>query len=219
MEGRRVAVIVLVCAVGAGCGTLLSADPDPPASDIDTGTGGDAAATGDGADGSADAPLETGADAGHHLVFATSETPRGDGIGTSGDARCQQAATRLKTPHGNFVAWLSYATRPARDHLADYGPWYTTTGQRVAISKADLLDGNIDSPINADEVGSPFNAKDLVWTGTNSSGAAGDNCNDWTGGGAGTSGVPTQADATWTDITLDSLCDSPGHIYCFEQHP
>ena len=116
-------------------------------------------------------------------VFVSSRTTLGDFGGLAGaDAWCRHL------PHdaglgGLWVAWLSDSTTHARDRINGDGPFLLTDGTLIASDRADLLDENLDFPIDLDEYGNPPPLT-IVETGTLANGyrynGATTFCSDWT---------------------------------------
>ena len=92
-------------------------------------------------------------DRGVKFVFASSTTSDGDLGGLDGaDTECNVLAENAGLP-GEFVAWLSTASVDAVDRLAgSNGPWFSTGGEMVAASVADLTDGDITNPITYNSI-------------------------------------------------------------------
>lgn len=119
---------------------------------------------------------------------------------------------------GNWIAWLSDDTTNARDRLIGDRVWQLVDGTVIADSRSDLLDSNLDNPINLSEFGVARNT--FAWTGTTTFGqGASDNCGNWSGGSGvyGICGRTLADNAEWTDYLRDSECNSIAlSLYCFE---
>jgi hypothetical protein len=142
---------------------------------------------------------------------------QGTGI-AAGDSICQAAAAAGGLPSpGSFRAWLSFARGDAVDRFTIDGPWKRPDGTLVALSKADLTDGQLWSTITQDEMGN-YAAPTSVWTGTYADGTAAvaHDCGRWTdGSGAneGLVGTAMHSLGTWTDV-VDVRCDYFFSLYC-----
>ena len=167
------------------------------------------------------------------LVFTTSARGPGDlgswpqasGTGlAAGDAICRNlaAAAHLPAPHA-FVAWLSDSTTDARDRLTTANvPYRRVDHYRIAVSRADLLDGTTGNSLNVNERGEYLGESNFElfdWTGTGADGTAtADTCDDWTadaGPAEGQFGILGMAHSTrWTD-TGAATCGSNNSLYCF----
>jgi hypothetical protein len=119
---------------------------------------------------------------------------------------------------GTFRAWLSETTNRAASRILGDGPWARGDGRIIFLGQPisqPLF------PINLDENGSPVEAGARVWTGTD--GGPGNvlfTCIDWTSPTAIDQGTFGDADATnsaWTN-TASQPCQTPAHLYCFEQN-
>ena len=94
----------------------------------------------------------------------------------------------------------------------------------IAISKATLIDGAIDNPIEKDENGAQVEILGLgeteVWTGTNQFGERTfAECDAWTVSNAGNGrvGEATLQSSAWTNLGANRGCNRPHRLYCFEQ--
>lgn len=180
------------------------------------------------------AALPTVNDTGN-TIFVTAAVGTGDlsswpgaGVATgvaAGDAICNDAATTAGIA-GTFKAWLSDNVTNAVDHITSDGPWVRVDGVTVATNKADLIDGNLLTPINVTENGDYIFDNMLsrsAWTGTDETGtrvgtAAANRCADWTDGTAGSSGDIGGADRNgniWSNWNIVS-CDGMNRLYCLE---
>lgn len=142
-----------------------------------------------------------------------------------GDAECQNAADD-EGLGGTWTAWLSDKTGNAKNRIADHA-YYKLNGQKVADDLDDLIDGNIDSPINISEKNTVLDGRQ-VWTGT---GPQGNNrisltewrnsCLNWTEDDEDPNGVYGRSNYTddkWTQRNNSGDdCDNNFRLYCFEQ--
>jgi len=140
----------------------------------------------------------------------------GSGLAAA-DAVCRAAAAAGHLPGADgFVAWLSATGVNAKDRLTLDGPWKRVDRVRVALSKADLVDGGIFTGIGVDEHGDARTAS--AWTGTGTFGTASPTrCADWLDGTAsseGTYGSSYSSNAGWTTRSTIE-CDEPRSLYCF----
>lgn len=174
---------------------------------------------------------------GGKIVFVTSTKGKGDlrtwadarafdGIGVAaGDAICRARAESAGLANTvNFKAWLSDTTTGAIARIVSDGPWFKSTGEKVADSKADLMDGFVAAAIDTTETGAYLATQ--VWTGTGRDGqlsVGGHTCNEWTdsadtrngAANSGGTGESSLSDGRWTNEG-DSLCSSDRSLYCFE---
>ncbi len=174
------------------------------------------------------------APASDRVAFVTSTLGRGnlgswiDAAGASGlaagDAICRAHAARGGLARAaSFKAWLSTSNTHAKDRFEWEGPWYRPDGVRIAVSMPDLLDGEIEAPLQIDEAGKPTGYS-VVWTGTTPAGEyqatpVTDSCNDWTSASSGNGaarGLPISAMSDWTaDVTSSAGCSSNLRLFCF----
>jgi hypothetical protein len=152
-------------------------------------------------------------------VFVTSEEYDGDfGFLMAADGACSELAGAAGL-QGLWGAWLSDGSTEAEDRIIDAAQYVLVDGTVIANSKADLLDGNLDAPIQVDENGDTVSGDFEVWTGTEIDGTNSgvDNCDDWTGNSSRDSGQSGRADAmgpTWTEAGEED-CDLFNRLYCF----
>ena len=133
--------------------------------------------------------------------------------------------------NGTFVAWLSSSATPAATRVVTGGPWRTYDSamnlwtRLVALSTADLTDGELSSPIDATPFGTSADPSCQVWTGTSpagqpapSFGPFGTNCEEWSSAipsATGLAGNCNATDATWTSAGPVS-CASKLFVYCLQ---
>lgn len=151
-------------------------------------------------------------------VFVTQNGFDGDLGGLDGaDEKCQAAADAVGLG-GVWQAWLSVlnSSPTLRWDTHAQAHYYLLDGHVIAANYADLVDGELATPINITENGTPLVT--FAWTGTASDGTpSGVDCNSWTTlGGFGTGGDTNTVDVTWT-IGTEVQCDTPARLYCFEQ--
>lgn len=155
--------------------------------------------------------------AGERVFFATADTFDG-ALGTAEaiDELCQARAGQAGLT-GTYRAWLPSGGRVAADKIAD-ARYVRTDGVVIARSRADLLDGTIENPLNRDERGEQVGGD--VWTGTLSTGAeAPDTCGLWSIGddsARGLCGSTAFVDGRWTE-NIVPRCDTGLRLFCFEQ--
>lgn len=195
------------------CGTLLPID-DGVSPRVDASTG-DAAAPSDGAS----SDVSEGADGAEtrHRVFVTSQTFRGDELGSVRATLCGALAADAGRA-GRFVPWLSVSGAAMENTLVDWGPWYLFDDERVVKTKEDLLSDGPDEGIAIDELGQKHSGNTAVWTGTLQNGSLANNCSDWTDAGAPYTAVfgTVQNGRRWTNDS-EAACAGTFHVYCFEQ--
>jgi cysteine-rich repeat protein len=166
------------------------------------------------------------------MVFVTSLKVKADVGSTSGaDERCKERATAAALPNaGGYRAWISDPDGdPGTTFVASKLPFIRVDKQLVANNWSDLIDGNLDVPINVTEYGDTVaggaqdcsNAQGLVWTNTTPSGQLSNDgdCSYWSAavnniqGGVGHAG---RIDGGWSELcTL--ACDNSARLYCIEQ--
>lgn len=158
------------------------------------------------------------------IVFITEAASNGDMGGLVGaDVICQEEATAAGLT-GAFKAWLSDSTgsSPLNRFTHPAAPYVLVDLTQVAASWADLTDGTLDHAINLTSTGGTLGAGEFVATATFADGAydwIGFVCNDWTDG-TGSNWTSTGNYNSTTDFwTHDGgeTCDSPLHLYCFQQ--
>ena len=142
------------------------------------------------------------------------------------DILCKNAADAgaAQLAYKTWTAWLSTAQVNAIDRLnPDTGPFVLPDGTVIADDIADLTDGSLQAPIDADESGAPLEfVAPYVATGTAADGTfAGSDCGVWSDTGESTvSGRRTDTDSEWTQIPDSTRsCNVVLYIYCFEQVP
>ena len=152
-------------------------------------------------------------------VFVTSEKYDGAfGNQSVYDNACSTAAGAGGL-EGFWSAWLSTGTTDAEDRIIDAAKYVLVDGTVIADDKDDLLDGNLDAPIQVNEFGVTVLSDFEVWTGTDADGtnSAVGNCDDWIRNGSRDSGQSGRADAmgpTWTAAGEED-CDLFNRLYCF----
>ncbi len=168
---------------------------------------------------------------GGRIVFVSSVQGSGDlstwadatrtssGI-AAGDTICKAKAEAAGLPNAaNFKAWLSDSTTNAIDRITSDGQWFRPDGEKVADSKADLTDRDIDTTIDRTEAGDYLST--TVWTGTGRDGLLSieaNTCDGWTSSADinnGTIGESVFFDGRWSHAA-DSPCSNLHSLYCFE---
>lgn len=190
------------------CGGPPTADPDTgeddPRSDA-----GDADDAPPGADASRGGPQK--------IIFATSSKQNGDLGGLAGaDAVCGQRAENAGLT-GEFKAWVSSPAQSAAERLAHADlPYVLPDGTQVADDWNDLVDGDLDAPIDRDEDGSQVTGD--VWTGTRANGNTGAaTCGGFADiGELGICGSSSAKSADWSDF-IQPFCTSALRLYCVQQ--
>jgi hypothetical protein len=155
------------------------------------------------------------------LVFVTDGAWKGGEIGglSGADLKCQQEAASAGLGLKRFAAWLSDSSTDAKAHInCDNNSIYTlVTGEIVASSCDDLLDGKLQVAIDKNALGGWVSG--YVWTGTNKDGTKkATTCNSWTSSDyfrTGGRGGTFYSDLRWTDDTSQQ-CSNAAHLYCFE---
>ena len=171
-------------------------------------------------------------------MFVSSQTYTGNLGGVDGaDALCQALAD-AGTPAISgrlFKAWISdqndVNVNPLTrfDRTTDCAEYVTLSdGALIASSFDDLIDGNLQIPINIDETPQFISGNFNVWTNTNADGTRVNNdrgCEDWGSNGGGSIGQVGDASATNSAWTLKPggsgvgqlACDQEARLYCFQQ--
>lgn len=162
-------------------------------------------------------------------VFRTAQGFQGNlGGAVGGDARCQTAADTAGLG-GTFMAWLSdETTSPTERFFRSPEPYVLLDGTVIAEDWNDLIDGELQNPINRTE----DNVEDsfLAWTGTDADGtldtsgsASARTCNNWSSSNSeagGSYGSNAATDAEWSvGIHQTQFCSISVPLYCFEQAP
>lgn len=93
-------------------------------------------------------------------------------------------------------------------------------GKPFADQVSNIAAGIILNPLNLDESGIDV-GRQSVWTGTTDAGTVNNSasCADWTIGTGisfGEQGVSTGGAGAWSDDAVETGCNSPAHIYCFD---
>lgn len=170
------------------------------------------------------------------FVFVSSTSYQAGALGglAGADAICQNLAAAAGLP-GTYRAWLSDgeaapATRMTKSFGAPYilpaGP--LGAGLVVASDWVDLVDGDLQRPIQVDETGTPVQVGAecgidpvVAWTGTSATaGPADATCSGWkvsSSAGKGAAGLLNNADISWTEGCPSISCANALHIYCVEQ--
>ncbi|MBS1826472.1 MAG: hypothetical protein JST93_14235 [Acidobacteria bacterium] len=154
-------------------------------------------------------------------VFITAATFTGDlgGLSTA-DRRCVDEA-RANGLGMNYKAWLSTAQYPVSQRLVpSAGIYRMVDGTIVANGWADLLDGQLFTPVNRTAANQVVSSTNVVWTGTTApGGASGEDCNGWTSSSSAviaTAGYSHQMNALWTHAVALG-CNAAVRLYCVEQ--
>jgi hypothetical protein len=238
----RVGVAVLLATgCSAACGAFGGSDSTDAVADGGAGEGGPG-----GGDGSATSNVDGGsnvpnsdpcADAGpHRLMFATSQTFRGDlgrAPGTKGrsvaDEKCNEAARGAGLP-GTYVAWLSTTTDHPNVSSQKGTPIVLPRSCEVVADDFAALTNSgtvkLKAAPSSTEFGSTLTVPCLVWTNTNTSGTASNlnepavfTCSEWTSTEAGVSGgfgLCTSTDAQWSYFNYLQCDNGNAHLYCLQ---
>ncbi|MEZ4448055.1 MAG: DUF4215 domain-containing protein [Nannocystaceae bacterium] len=146
-------------------------------------------------------------------------------VGLSGaGVECRKLAKTYDLPDwDNYRAWLSDGDEsPSTIFKQSPGRYVLVTGEVVAQSWDDLIDGELDHPIDRTANG-VLKSNVPVWTGTFADGTAapGDShCNKWTdsmGEYNARRGSSAEMIAPWTDIGTTTSCTGTAYLYCFQQ--
>lgn len=149
--------------------------------------------------------------------FSTWNEADPDTIGIeAADSICNNEAMSEGLPWpGRYKAWLSDGSTDARDRFESDGPWNRPDGLEVAETKADLIDGVLDTAIVQAENGN-YRAFAGVWTGTNADGTRStDHCNSWASEATtGLIGQSQHSNGDWTERTTQSCDMASNRLYC-----
>ena len=166
-------------------------------------------------------------------VFVTKTLYSGNLGGLAGAAaKCQSAADAAELP-GTYRAWLSTgeANSPAESFLKSTVPYKLVSGQVVAQSWADLIDGSLAVPIDRNEFGdlapdaniAGCNNGPAAWTNTEYTGvntSSTNHCDQWTDDTIFTGsslGYPSAMGPSWTEGCGPFSCAAKASLYCVEQ--
>lgn len=159
-----------------------------------------------------------------YIFVSTAPVSGGFGGSESPDKFCGKQAMDAFLP-GQFKAWVTTGSTPL--DFSPGGAYMLRNGDVVAWSWQDLIDGELESPINRDQLGdliNPASACDIefaVWTGTTHAGLPlPDNCEAWTSSLFGPSGAVGDAqaiDQSWSATECLADCFVPLPIYCVQQ--
>ena len=133
----------------------------------------------------------------------------------AGDRICRAAASAAGLESSqSFRALLSDTARPARERLAEDGPWRRLDGTLVATDRDDLMDGLVVGPVHQTETGAYLGAQ-RVFTGSTYFGTrAATRCSDWSStAGDGTVGIANFTSRSWLSWQ-PAPCAEPAHLYC-----
>ncbi len=155
---------------------------------------------------------------GFNLAFVSSaSTPANLGGTAPYDAHCNAAASAagINNAAGNaFIAWISDANSSALSRLGSARGLIRMDGRPVTSDLRLTMDINDQRYWNAivyDELGGPAAWDSFARTGMNEDGSARDHCNNWTGTGTGTGGMPTSRQ--W--MSGGGIgCTQPYPVYC-----
>ncbi len=156
-----------------------------------------------------------------NLMFVTANGSYTGALGGLAGANsiCDGAGTAAGLP-GPFIAFLSSSTQPMSARLPSGDTrWVRPDGELIAASQAQLLNGQLSSPILLDENGAVVATTNTAsaWTGTFPGGSASANtCTDWTSTAtSGTPGIPTTT-ATSSIAASFGGCTIQHHLYCMQ---
>jgi hypothetical protein len=158
-------------------------------------------------------------------VFVTDALYPGNFGALEAEIICNEAALAAALPPGPYKAWISTMADSPSDWLAGDGVYRLRQGEVVAYSRADLIDGTLNAPINRTEFGellSPTPACNgveyAVWTGTSAEGASdGPDCMGWSNNldsAMGRVGNAASTDPSWSDADCTPSCSLPLPLYC-----
>jgi cysteine-rich repeat protein len=165
------------------------------------------------------------------IIFVTSTKYSGDQVKgvKGGDDICRAAAQKAGLANAlTFKAWLSDSVTDAIDRIEPRnGRYLRVDGLLVADGFADLLDGELENPIEITELDGVYEAG--VWTGTRPDGTRGkgiNHCEDWTYSNAfdpnngGFYGFAQSWDDRWTFEPNEDInpgpCGGELALYCIE---
>ena len=160
-------------------------------------------------------------------VFVTAQSWTGALGGVAGaDQKCQDAANAVTSLSGKtFKGWISEVGSTPSDRFTKDGKFVRVDGVQIASTWDRFFDAyyiSLDAPISLDENGIKVGAGVAAWNSTASNGTAWGSpydCAGWTDGTAasrGLTGTALASSSLWSE-GLDFTCDTPQHLYCFEQ--
>lgn len=159
------------------------------------------------------------------IVFVTNETFSANlGGGQGADDKCQKAASDAGLP-GTYRAWLSDSSQQPLDYFVQsLVPYRRPDGMQVAENWPDLVDGQLENPINVTEtkgfVPGPVCDSRAVWTASFNNGseydAAAKSCSDWKDTAGNTTGGNPSVTDVWSNGCSLS-CATQASLYCVEQ--
>jgi hypothetical protein len=118
-----------------------------------------------------------------NVIFLTSTFHTGNLGGVAGaDAICNDRA-RDAGLDGQFIAYLSTTTTPARDRFASARGWVRPDGLPVANLADDLAHTHLLYPPRLDEFGDDLGGDTLIWTGSDTTSgwhSSWGTCEEWT---------------------------------------
>jgi hypothetical protein len=205
----------------------LPADAAPNA-EADAGTDAGTDPSDAGAPADADPPPDAPATGAARRVFVTSSRHTGNLGGLNGaHAICQSLADAAGLS-GSYKAWLSSSlSGPASFMVHSTVPYMLVTGQRVADSWNDLVDGSLRHAIDRDERGQEIRPQPFVceggevWSNTDTAGSPRglDDCLGWSSmASTSSNGDLNRNDRRWTEGDCSNKsCQYDLPFYCFEQ--
>jgi cysteine-rich repeat protein len=140
------------------------------------------------------------------------------------DARCAGLAAAAGEL-GTYKAWLSSGEGwPAMRFDTGFVGKYRLRSAGypvVAEGWGDLVDGELQHAVDADEGGNPVGDEKNVWTNTGADGtaASAEDCMGWTVKDFMTTttiGVASATDQAWTEALTGQACSNAQRLYCFQ---
>jgi cysteine-rich repeat protein len=140
------------------------------------------------------------------------------------DARCAGLAAAAGEL-GSYKAWLSSGEGwPALRFDTGFEGKYRLRSAGypvVAEGWGDLVDGELQHAVDADEAGNPVGDEKNVWTNTKADGtaASAEDCMGWTVKDFMTTttiGVASATDQAWTEALTGQACSNAQRLYCFQ---
>ncbi len=200
--------------VALGCGEVkATAESDASSNVADAGT-----IDASGPDAGPTCPLGAICEDNLNYAFVTSTNKPGNEIGglIGADMLCANLAQTAGLP-GQYVAWLSSSTVDARDRLEDASGWIRRDRRPFALSRSDLLSGQIIHPLSLDENGVTRHvdvATNTRFDGTRREQGQYAACDDWNGSqDVHEAGRSSETSNGWTSFDEHSCADNM-HLYC-----
>lgn len=225
MDGRVLALGVVLAAVASGCFESSSYDDDYPSSGYYGPCG--ASPCGGGSSSSGGEAVTVAPPAGGLRAFVTAAGYSGDlaaagaaADGLSGaDALCEREAKSAGLT-GRWAAWLSTSTVDAKDRIDSPPKGYYDVRGRFIGKKTDLVGADLSSFVDTGPKGGVvYGSARAGWTGSTALGTRRDvTCRDWTSSDPRVNGATAGYDYGYGYGYGDAApCSTPEGLFCFER--